>query len=61
MRYITKRTGREDRWNPPPSLLDLESTLDSLTRVEPLSNYATLGEEIVAGHVRGRVVIDVHA
>ncbi|WP_312798131.1 MDR family oxidoreductase [Tianweitania sp.] len=35
--------------------------LDTLTRVEPLSKIQTLGDEILAGNVRGRVVIDVSA
>ncbi len=35
--------------------------LDSLTTVEPLRRVPELAEEIVAGHIRGRVVIDVNA
>lgn len=37
------------------------STLDSLSRVEPLSDVPRLAEEILAGKVRGRVVVDVTA
>ena len=41
---------------------DLPSDLlDSLTTVEPLSRVPVLADDIVAGHVRGRVVIDVNA
>jgi acrylyl-CoA reductase (NADPH) len=35
--------------------------LDSLTTVEPLSRVPVLAEDIVAGRIRGRVVIDVNA
>ena len=35
--------------------------LDSLTTVEPLRRVPDLAEDIVAGRVRGRVVIDVNA
>jgi acrylyl-CoA reductase (NADPH) len=35
--------------------------LDSLTTVEPLGRVPELAEEILGGHVRGRVVIDVNA
>jgi acrylyl-CoA reductase (NADPH) len=35
--------------------------LDSMTEVQPLSNVVSLGEKILAGGVRGRVVIDVNA
>ncbi|TCV73635.1 alcohol dehydrogenase/acrylyl-CoA reductase (NADPH) [Neorhizobium sp. R1-B] len=33
--------------------------LDSMTAVEPMSNLPQLAEDIVAGKIRGRVVIDV--
>jgi acrylyl-CoA reductase (NADPH) len=36
------------------------SKLDALSREEPLSNIQALAEEILAGKVRGRVVIDVN-
>lgn len=35
--------------------------LESMTTVEPLSNVVELGAQILAGAVRGRVVIDVNA
>jgi acrylyl-CoA reductase (NADPH) len=34
--------------------------LDAMSRVEPLSNIVELGEQILAGKTRGRVVIDVN-
>ncbi len=34
--------------------------LDQIARVEPLTNVVALGEEILAGKVRGRIVIDVN-
>lgn len=36
-------------------------TLDAMTRVEPMSQATRLAEEILAGQVRGRVVVDTHA
>lgn len=40
---------------------DLDSSLlDKMTTTEPLSNIAELAEAIVAGQVKGRVVIDVN-
>jgi len=35
--------------------------LDSMTEVHPLEEYQSLGERILAGQTRGRVVIDVNA
>ena len=35
--------------------------LASIASVEPLGNVPKLGEAIVAGQIRGRVVIDVNA
>jgi acrylyl-CoA reductase (NADPH) len=35
--------------------------LDSLTRVEPLSKIKELAEQILAGSIRGRVVLNVNA
>lgn len=35
--------------------------LDSMTQVEPLSRVFELGEQILQGKVRGRIVIDVNA
>jgi acrylyl-CoA reductase (NADPH) len=36
------------------------SKLDTISREEPLSNIQALAEEILAGKIRGRVVIDVN-
>lgn len=36
-------------------------TLDTITQVVPLSAVPALSREILAGNVRGRVVVDVHA
>jgi acrylyl-CoA reductase (NADPH) len=35
--------------------------LDSMIEIEPLEKIATLGEKILAGQTRGRVVIDINA
>lgn len=41
---------------------DLDRTkLEAITRVEPMSNIKALADDIIAGNVRGRVVIDVNA
>ena len=37
------------------------SVVDSISRVEPLSRIFELAEEILAGGVRGRVILDVRA
>ncbi len=37
------------------------SLLDTLIVVEPLSKIFELGEQILAGKIRGRTVIDVNA
>jgi putative YhdH/YhfP family quinone oxidoreductase len=51
---------RERAWARLARDLDV-SKLETITRVEPLSNIKSLADEIVAGRVRGRVVIDVSA
>ena len=33
--------------------------LDSMTEVKPLSEILSLGEQILSGQIRGRVVVDV--
>jgi NADPH:quinone reductase-like Zn-dependent oxidoreductase len=35
--------------------------LDAMTTVEPMSKVPELAQEILKGHIRGRVVIDVNA
>jgi acrylyl-CoA reductase (NADPH) len=56
----TPKAKRVEVWERLARDLDL-AKLDALSRTEPLSRYAALGEEIVAGQVQGRVVIDVNA
>ncbi|WP_124727579.1 MDR family oxidoreductase [Staphylospora marina] len=51
---------RTEAWNRLGELLD-EQTLDKLTQVRPLSEVPELSEEILAGRIRGRVVIDVQS
>lgn len=51
---------RERAWARLARDLDV-SKLETMTRVEPLSSIASLADEIVAGQVRGRVVVDVSA
>lgn len=49
---------REAAWQRLARDLDL-AHLDTITTVEPMSKLPALGEAILAGQVRGRVVIDV--
>ncbi|NDW04520.1 MDR family oxidoreductase [Jiella pacifica] len=51
---------RERAWKTLADHLD-KAHLDRIARVEPLSDLPKLAEEIVAGRIRGRVVIDVKA
>lgn len=55
----TSKAKRITAWNRLAAELDREK-LASLSRTEPLSRIHELSEEILAGRVRGRVVIDVH-
>ena len=50
---------RVQAWNRLASDLDV-AKLDSMTTVEPLSKIEALGEQILRGETRGRVVIDVN-
>ena len=57
------RTSKEKRigaWSQLASEIDL-GKLASLSRTQPLTRIVELSEEILAGNVRGRVVIDVNA
>ncbi|HEX2120365.1 MAG TPA: MDR family oxidoreductase [Thermoanaerobaculia bacterium] len=57
------RTPKEKRievWSRLARELD-PAKLAALSRTEPLSNILALSEEILAGRIRGRTVIDVHA
>ncbi|MFD2236448.1 MDR family oxidoreductase [Aureimonas populi] len=51
---------RERAWATLAGHLDTRH-LDAIARVEPMSELPRLAEEIVAGRIRGRVVIDVGA
>ncbi|MCY4278654.1 MAG: oxidoreductase [Gammaproteobacteria bacterium] len=51
---------RERAWSALAELLDPEK-LTSVYRVEPMSKVIDLGAELLAGNVKGRVVIDVKA
>jgi acrylyl-CoA reductase (NADPH) len=52
--------GRREIWSRVVRDLPLE-LLDSMTEIAPLSNIFEMGERILAGKTRGRVVIDVNA
>ncbi|MSQ87085.1 MAG: oxidoreductase [Alphaproteobacteria bacterium] len=51
---------RDQAWARLATDLDLPK-LEAMTTVEPLSNIQALGEQILKGETRGRVVIDVNA
>jgi acrylyl-CoA reductase (NADPH) len=55
----TSMPKRLEAWSRLESDLDREK-LASLSRTEPLSKIAELSDEILAGQVRGRIVINVH-
>lgn len=55
----TAKPKRIDAWNALARELD-PAKLGALSRTEPLSRIHELAEEILAGRVRGRVVIDVN-
>lgn len=58
---VTQPQDRRDlAWSRLSSDLDLD-LLDSMTTVEPFDRLPALADEIIAGHVRGRVVIDVNS
>jgi len=51
---------RQNAWDSLAVLLDVKQ-LEKIYRVEPMSNIFTLAEQIIAGEIKGRVVIDVNA
>ena len=51
---------RQKAWDSLAILLDVKQ-LEKIYRVEPMSNIFTLAEQIIAGEIKGRVVIDVNA
>ncbi len=57
---VTQPAGRRDlAWSRLAHDLDL-GLLDSMTTVEPFRRLPELAEDIIAGRIRGRVVIDVN-
>jgi NADPH:quinone reductase-like Zn-dependent oxidoreductase len=57
---VTAPNARRDAaWARLATDLDI-SKLDAMTTVEPLSKIKLLGEMILRGEIRGRVVIDVN-
>jgi hypothetical protein len=56
----TSKPKRTEGWTRLARDLDA-GQLAKLSRTEPLSRIFELAEEILAGHVRGRVAIDVNA
>jgi len=55
---MAPRTLREEAWRHLAAELDL-AALDRMTRHAPLTDVPQIAEEILAGKVRGRVVIDI--
>lgn len=51
---------REEAWDLLAHELDMEK-LASISTIAPLSRIHEVSEEILAGHIRGRTVIDVHS
>jgi acrylyl-CoA reductase (NADPH) len=56
----TKQPQRRAVWQRIEKNLPLDA-LDKMIQVEPLSNVIALGEQILQGKTRGRVVIDVNS
>ena len=57
---MAPRTRREHAWQRLAELVD-RTLLHSIYDVQPMSSVPQLGEQLLAGQVRGRVVIDVNA
>lgn len=51
---------RQRAWNALAKLVDI-SKLSEIYRVEAMSNVLSLSEDLLAGRVRGRIVVDVNA
>ena len=51
---------RQRAWDALAELTDQEA-LSKIYRIEPMSELPALARQIVAGQIRGRVVIDVNA
>ncbi len=57
---LTPKPRRIESWRQLAATLD-RNMLGAMSRTEPLSRIVELSNEILSGHVRGRVVIDVNA
>ena len=57
---MASQARRQRAWDALAELIDLEH-LQAIYRVEPMSAVPALAEQIIAGEIRGRVVIDVNA
>ncbi|HET7774308.1 MAG TPA: MDR family oxidoreductase [Burkholderiaceae bacterium] len=57
---MAPRTRREQAWARLASELDL-AKLDAMTQTVPLARAVELAQQLMAGQVRGRVVVDVNA
>jgi NADPH:quinone reductase-like Zn-dependent oxidoreductase len=55
---MAPRDARERAWKDLAELMDI-NVLNSIYRVEPMSQLPKLAEDVVAGQIQGRVVIDV--
>lgn len=57
---MAPRERRQRAWDTLAQLIDRDH-LNSIYRIEPMSNLPALADQIVAGAIRGRIVIDVNA
>jgi acrylyl-CoA reductase (NADPH) len=57
---MASQARRQRAWDALAKLTDLEA-LERIYRVEPMSSLPELADQIIAGKIRGRVVIDVNA
>ena len=51
---------RQRAWNDLAALIDTKD-LENVYRLEPMSNIKALADELIAGKVTGRIVIDVNS
>jgi acrylyl-CoA reductase (NADPH) len=56
---MASQARRQKAWNALATLID-SKTLNDTYRVEPMSKVPELAEQIIAGKIQGRVVIDVN-
>ena len=57
---MASQTRRQRAWDALAELTDL-AALNDIYRVEPMSRLPELASDILAGQIKGRVVIDVNA